>query len=125
MVKSRGLPFDALNFMTRSELSPTNLKNCLESAKEKGFKGVSVCIRTEKGSEERGGYIFHYRSEDDYIELLYFPFDEGYKRKLESWKELHELISHVIGKEWNEDMWKLSQKISTRDEEAKESSSLS
>lgn len=119
MVKERELPFKTLNFLTRSELSPQKLKSCLESAEEEGYGGVSVCIRTDKGPDKRGGYLFHYQTEDDGIKILYFPFDKEHSKKIDSWTELHRFIVHVIGEGWDEEKWKLSQKIGTRVEEIK------
>jgi hypothetical protein len=115
MVTERELPFGntQIKEVTIAEVSSTNLQKW---ASENGGS-VSICVRTNSGPNDRGGYIFHYKGSDDGVILEYFPFNDEDYTVLNDYNELNRLVNHVIGEEWDEEMYKRSIEISTRIEE--------
>jgi hypothetical protein len=113
MVDESELPFDndTIHDISRSEVSSDKLQQILSDA---STDGVSICVRTDRGSADRGGYLFHYTREDSIIRVEYFPFNPEDKTRFDDWDDFGRFIKHAIGEEWDEDMYERSLQIVTR-----------
>lgn len=113
MVEEQELPFgnESIRFVTRREISSDKLRElCYESAVD----GVSVCVQTDDGPPERGGYLFHYQEVDGGIRLVYFPFNVEDQTMFKNWDEFNRFVRHTTGSEWDEEMFERSLQIVTR-----------
>lgn len=113
MVDEKELPFDndSIHNIARSDISSDRLQQILRSA---STDGVSICVRTDRGSVDRGGYLFHYAEEDDAIRVEFFPFNQEDKTRFDNWDEFERFVKHSIGEEWDEEMYERSLQIVTR-----------
>jgi hypothetical protein len=113
MVDESELPFDndTIHNITRSDISADGLQQILRNATT---DGVSICVRTDRGSADRGGYLFHYTEEDNEIRVEFFPFNPENKTRFDSWHEFGRFVKHAIGEEWDEEMYERSLQIVTR-----------
>jgi len=113
MVDESEPPFDndSIHDISRSDISSDRLQQILRNA---STDGVSICVRTDRGSAERGGYLFHYTEEDDRILVKYFSFNTEDQTKFNDWDEFGRFVEHAIGEEWDEEMYKRSLQIVTR-----------
>lgn len=113
MVDESELPFDndSIHDISRSDVSSNRLQQILRTA---STDGVSVCVRTDRGSADRGGYLFHYTEEADGIRVEFFPFNPEDKTQFDNWDEFGRFLKHAIGEEWDEEMYERSLQIVTR-----------
>lgn len=104
------LPFPPLSFLTvEGLLSPSELESHVS---RRIADGISICIRHSVGVNQRGGYFFHFRSDNDSIGLYNFE-----SHKLHAFKNYAcatEFINHVIGLAYSQPMWSLAQTLNLR-----------
>jgi len=74
--------------------------------------GVSICLLSESGHENRGGYFFHIKKINDHF--IFSTFDRDNVLELQSGEEVAEFINHVSGRSYSERMWRESQYINLR-----------
>jgi hypothetical protein len=113
MVDESRLPFDndTIHNITRSDVSADGLQQIL---KNDSTEGVSICVRTDRGSADRGGYLFHYIEEDDKIRIEFFPFNQENKTRFDNWNKFERFVKHAIGEESDKEMYERSLQIVTR-----------
>jgi len=105
-----GLPYPPLIRVDQSgPLEPAQLAEVLEGARN----GWSICVRSESGEPNRGGYFFHVRRDADHFILSDFenisvtkPGGDVIKFDLES---LCAFVNHCTGALFSEKMLYLSQ----------------
>lgn len=80
--------------------------------KDRLENGVSVCITASTGVPNHGGYFFHIRNDPGGI--AFSTFDRESVCMLKDGGECEIFINHVMGIEYSERMWKLSQQINLK-----------
>jgi hypothetical protein len=110
MITTLNLPYPPLIIIeSDKELSWDNL---CKHIKDKINKGVSICLISEKGEEDRGGYFFHFKKTKEGI--VFTSFDRTTEFTLRDENAAIKLINHASGRKYDEEMWALSQKINLR-----------
>ncbi len=79
--------------------------------------GVSICITTDTGEKNRGGYFFHIKRTD--VGYVFRTFDRDNVQTFTNPEDCAEFINHVSGRQYSARMWLISQNVNLRsDEEA-------
>ena len=74
--------------------------------------GVSLCIVSGEGEDNRGGYFFHLRK--DATGFSFSTFDRRNVLTFGSGEECADLMNHASGRRYNEKMWSRCQKANLR-----------
>ena len=75
-------------------------------------KGLSICLQTEDGHPQRGGFFFHIAKSTN--GFVFRTFDREDVARFDSLAHCVRFINHVSGREYDEAMWRLSQKVNLR-----------
>lgn len=78
-------------------------------------EGVSVCLITSHGRENRGGYFFHMKGSPERIEFS--TFDRTSVCSLPGGTSCALFINHVSGREFNQEMWEVCEKVNLRSDQ--------
>lgn len=79
-------------------------------------RGVSLCLISPSGPQDRGGYFFHVRSEDDH-QFVFSTFDRRDVCTVVGTAQCAAFINHVSGRRYDEAMWLLSQRVNLRNDQ--------
>jgi len=110
MITKLNLPYPPLRIIeSDKEISWESL---YKNIKDKIDKGVSICIVSEKGEEDRGGYFFHFKRIKDGI--AFTNFDKSIQFIVKDENQALKLINHASGRKYDEEMWELCQKVNLR-----------
>lgn len=107
------LPFPQLLILPRSGLITWEWLEPLIQARLD--QGVSFCVTFGSGNPKRGGYFFHLRRTADGFEFC--TFDRSNVLTLGSGDECATLMNHVSGRAYDEQMWRLCQRVNLRSDE--------
>jgi hypothetical protein len=110
---------DSLEIPYGDEIHALDVANGVEEAQllrmlDNSEGGVSICVRHNQGDPDRGGYFFHIRKMDD--NFLFKTFKDREAWIAEDIKEAIRFVNHVCGFEYDEEMWKVSQKVNLIEE---------
>ena len=82
-------------------------------------EGVSLCLVTEQGEPDRGGYFFHLQRNNDGLAFFIFKQQEGEDPKsvltFETGEECATLMNHVSGRQYDGEMWSKCQEANIKD----------
>ena len=104
----QGLPFPPLRKIDTDEpITEERLVALLDATPA----GVSVCVRSARGHEDRGGYFFHFRrvpSSTEAVEVLNFESLTALKFDQSS---LTRFVNHGSGLRFDQEMFNLCQSV--------------
>lgn len=104
------LPYPPLVFIQSN--SPLSWEMLKKRVRRRLSRGVSVCLQTKEGHDERGGYFFHFRRTP--AGFVFSTFDRQDVLTLATEEECVAFINHVSGRQYSEDMWERSQDVNLR-----------
>ncbi|GIW90591.1 MAG: hypothetical protein KatS3mg109_1023 [Pirellulaceae bacterium] len=77
--------------------------------------GVSICLQTNAGHDNRGGYFFHFKKTSD--GFVFRTFDRPNVLTLSSEQEVVAFINHCSGRRYDQQMWEQAQLVNFRTDE--------
>lgn len=103
----RGLPFPPLRkIATDAPITEKQLAELLVASPA----GVSLCVRSATGHDNRGGYFFHFRSVPNQTAIEIVNFEGIYALKLDH-SDLARFVNHCSGLGFDQGMFDLCQSV--------------
>jgi len=78
-------------------------------------EGVSICIQSESGHANRGGYFFHITQTSN--GFVFRTFDRQSVLALQTEAEVVAFINHCSGRRYDQTMWEHAQLVNLRSDE--------
>ncbi len=96
-------PFPVKTIETDQPLALDDITSKLGKA-----RGISLCVRTNSGHKNRGGYFFHIEKTDD--DFCIIDFEKNLIAKLTA-RQLVRFINHVSGRQFDTEMLTFCQNV--------------
>ena len=77
--------------------------------------GVSLCIVSNRGATNRGGYFFHLQKKGK--GFVFSTFDRPDVLAFDSGKECATFMNHVSGRRYDDNMWTKCQEVNLKTDE--------